>query len=148
MEQITKDDVLTLLRAENAKTPEHDMVIYADYFMSYRAAVANIAEHGDIVLHPRTGQPFENPYCAVRDKAALALRKIAVEVGCLWDNPKVWLVAVHAGRKLPPSVQFARVLARSTQEAAETVALDYDLPVVVWVKSAAEEQAIAVEVAE
>jgi hypothetical protein len=148
MEQVTKEDVLALLRAENTKTPEHDMVIYADYFMSYRAAVANIAEHGDIVLHPRTGQPFENPYCAVRDKAAAALRKITLQVGCLWDNPQVWFASVQTGRKAVATATFHRVLARSAQEAAESAALDYELPITVWVKSEAQEQAIAIEVAE
>lgn len=135
--EINRDDVIGLLRRENPKAQEHDLVIYADYFMSYRTAAANIAEHGDIALHPRTGQPFENPYGAIRDKAAAALRKIQLEVGCLWGKPRVWWVCVMQGGDDPPlASEYSRVLADTEENAADTAALDFELPAVVWVKNA------------
>jgi hypothetical protein len=85
---------------------------------------------------------------AARDKAAAALRKITLQVGCLWDNPQVWFASVQTKRKAVATATFHRVLARSAQEAAELAALDYELPITVWVKSEAQEQAIAIEVAE
>jgi len=44
-------------------------VLYADTFLEYRAAQANVIEFGTIVANPRTGQPIENPMIKIRDRA-------------------------------------------------------------------------------
>jgi hypothetical protein len=47
---------------------------YADAFLEYREASKNIAEHGAMVLHPRTANPIENPYLVLRDRALKKLQ--------------------------------------------------------------------------
>jgi hypothetical protein len=50
-----------------------------------REASANITQYGIVVQHPRTGNPIENPYLVIRDRAAkklLAMRKIKADF--LW----------------------------------------------------------------
>lgn len=49
---------------------------YADAYLEYMQATKNIDEHGTIVQHPRTGNPIENPYLAIRDRALRKLRSI------------------------------------------------------------------------
>jgi len=58
---------------------------YADAFLEYREASENIAEHGIIVQHPRTANPIENPYLAIRDRAAKKLDGMRrVKADFLW----------------------------------------------------------------
>jgi phage terminase small subunit len=63
-------------------------VLYSDAFVEFHDASRNIAEHGAIVQHPRTGNPMENPYLRVRDAAAKRLQafsgKTAIEGAKLW----------------------------------------------------------------
>ena len=47
--------------------------MYADCYLEYAEASANIQQHGIVVLHPRTNTPLTNPYAAIRDAA---LRKL------------------------------------------------------------------------
>jgi hypothetical protein len=47
---------------------------YADAFLEYSVAMANIDANGVIVGHPRTGSPIENPYLSVRDRALKKLQ--------------------------------------------------------------------------
>ena len=44
--------------------------IYFDAKKSYQKAQENIEEFGEIVSHPRTGAPIENPYIKIREKSA------------------------------------------------------------------------------
>ena len=147
MGEITREDVIKLLRFENPDGHEHDFAIYADSFRSYQAAAENIAKNGDIVLHPRTGQPIENPYNAIREKAAASLRKIPLNVGCLWDSPRRWLVG-GTGPGEPAPEEYAPVLARVAQEAAEVATADLTPPVFAWVKSAPDEAPAMLEIRE
>jgi len=58
---------------------------YADVFLEYREASANIAEHGIIVQHPRTMNPIDNPYLAIRDRALKKFQILArVDAVELW----------------------------------------------------------------
>ncbi len=58
---------------------------YADAFIEYSAAGENIRNNGLIVGHPRTGNPIENPYLAVRDRALRKLQRMRdVPTGDLW----------------------------------------------------------------
>lgn len=49
---------------------ESELKIFADAKKSYNKAQENIEEYGEIVSHPKTGAPIENPYLKVRDMAA------------------------------------------------------------------------------
>lgn len=136
MGEITRADVINHLRRENPDGHEHDFAIYADSFLSYQAAAANIAKNGDIVLHPRTGQPIENPYNAIREKAAASLRKIALYVGNLWDNPSVFYVAISDTQAdVPKPEEYEAILAKSAEDAADLACEDVEPPYVAWVKS-------------
>lgn len=84
--ELARDDVLAILRRENPRVAPHDIVIYADAFLSYREAMANIDRNGTIVAHPRTGAPIENPYLKVRDAASRTIRASKrIKTGDLWD---------------------------------------------------------------
>lgn len=53
--------------------------IYADALISYRKASENIENNGEIVKHPRTGNPMENPYLKVRAGAITILDRYGNE---------------------------------------------------------------------
>ena len=61
-----------------------NLEIYLDARADYRTAQANIAEHGAIVLHPRTGAPLANPYLVVRSQAIAVMRKCRLKDDPLW----------------------------------------------------------------
>lgn len=87
MGQMTRDEIVAILRAAN---PPHvrlgEIHLYADAFLEYEAAQANIAEFGTIVFHPRTGAPIENPYCKIRDRAGAVLAKLKLRADPLWES--------------------------------------------------------------
>lgn len=120
----------------NASASQADVSIYADYFASYHKAAQNIAAHGDVCLHPRTGQPFANPYADVRDKAAAVLRKIPLKTGTLWNSAQVYLVAISAAQDAPSDAEFVPILAYDAEEAGSFAIEDAELtyPQTVWVK--------------
>ena len=65
--------------------PRDQATIYADSYLEYREACANIEEYGLIVSHPRTANPIVNPYLQIRDNAArklAAMRKLKADF--LW----------------------------------------------------------------
>jgi phage terminase small subunit len=75
--------VEALVAAGNRK----DLAVqYADCFVQYRAASANLHAHGAIVMHPRTSNPIENPFLKVRDSALRALQSMRTVRGVevLW----------------------------------------------------------------
>jgi Phage terminase, small subunit len=49
---------------------------YADAYVEYREASANIQTQGAMVLHPRTANPIENPYLRIRDRAWAKLQAL------------------------------------------------------------------------
>jgi len=60
-------------------------VFYADAYVEYQEATKNIDENGAIVQHPRTGNPIENPYLVIRDRALRKLLSIrGVNTEELW----------------------------------------------------------------
>ena len=65
--------VAALVKAGNRRDAAR---LYADQFAQYRAASANLEEHGAIVMHPRTANPIENPFLKVRDSALRALQNM------------------------------------------------------------------------
>lgn len=83
---MTRDEVVSVLRRDNPKGRGDDIAMYADSFMDYQEAQENIARNGNVVAHPRTGQPIENPYIKVKVSAMNQLRKITSlrHVAALW----------------------------------------------------------------
>lgn len=81
-----RDEVVSILRRDNPAARADDVAMYADCFMDYREASENIEKNGNIVAHPRTGSPIENPYIKVKANAMNQLRKITRlrKVGALW----------------------------------------------------------------
>lgn len=82
-----RDEVLAILRRDNPSARADDVAMYADCFMDYREAAENIAKNGNIVAHPRTGSPIDNPYIKVKANAMAQLRKIGRlrNVMALWE---------------------------------------------------------------
>jgi phage terminase small subunit len=83
MATLTRDEVLQVL-AKNGVKPDR-AALYADCYLEYQQATANIAEYGLIVKHPRTGNPVTNPFLAIRDGAQKKLAKMLnVKADGLW----------------------------------------------------------------
>jgi phage terminase small subunit len=80
---MTKEEVVAMLVKQGAKRDR--AVFYADAYLSYVEASANISEHGTIVQHPRTSNPVENPYLVIRDRALKTTRAIrGIKTEGLW----------------------------------------------------------------
>ena len=71
---MTRDEVIETLLKNGAKLDR--ATIYADVYLEYQTSTANILEYGVIVKHPRTGNPVENPYLAIRDRAEKKLARM------------------------------------------------------------------------
>jgi phage terminase small subunit len=84
----TKEQVLEALRDENPRAPAGHLQMYADAYLEYAKAQANIDEHGPVVFHPRTGAPIDNPYLKIRNGAAAALQKLPLKSDRLWQGVK------------------------------------------------------------
>jgi phage terminase small subunit len=85
---MTRNDIISTLRADNPKARADLLAIYADAFIEYLTAQQNIAKNGSIVFHPQTGSPMENPFLAVRDRASKKLQGIRLRV-----PESLWLTA-------------------------------------------------------
>lgn len=62
----TVEQIVAALTPDNPFADRGALTMYANAYLTYRLATANIAEHGVIVAHPRTGSPIENPYLKVQ----------------------------------------------------------------------------------
>lgn len=84
MGKMTRGDVVDILLRTNFG--RRDLCCqYADVFLEYQEASENIAEHGIIVQHPRTMNPIDNPYLAIRDRALKKFQFLArVDAVELW----------------------------------------------------------------
>lgn len=69
-------EVIAHLTAKGVRVDVATM--YADVYLEYQEATANIREHGAIVQHPRTHNPIANPYLAIRDSARATLTALNV----------------------------------------------------------------------
>lgn len=85
-----KIDAAIVALTKDNRGRDADIAMYAHAFVDYETAQANIAEHGAIVFHPRTGEPIENPYLKIRDRAGVTMRKLELRDGALWkrEEPK------------------------------------------------------------
>ena len=80
---MTKAEVIELLE-KNGNTRAL-CVLYADAYLEYAEASENIEANGLIVQHPRTMNPIDNPYMAVRDRALRKLQGMrGVKAEGLW----------------------------------------------------------------
>jgi hypothetical protein len=82
MTQRTREEIIAAL-VENGMGRDR-ATLYCDSFLEYREATANFTEHGTIVQHPRTGNPIENRYLAIRDRAAKPSKLRSVQAEFLW----------------------------------------------------------------
>ena len=87
MAEVSRDEVIAVLRRENPKARSDELAMYADSYRAYHEANANIEKNGTIVAHPRTGAPIANPYLVVRQQAMAELRKFTriKNTGGLWS---------------------------------------------------------------
>lgn len=82
-----KVEIRQKLRKLNPDEDWGQICIYADLYLDYQAAQANIDEHGTIVFHPKTGAPITNPFLVVRDSCGARLAKSNLDTGDLWPKP-------------------------------------------------------------
>lgn len=75
-------------RLLEARVPRQTACLYADAFLEYQEAIANIRRNGTIVAHPRTHNPIENPYLSLRDRARKTLLDFRLKAAdFLWQLP-------------------------------------------------------------
>lgn len=90
MGEMSRYGIIVTLQASNPHPRSVTAIeLFADAFIEYRLAQANIAEHGPVTLHPRTGAPIANPYLAVRDRAAKTLSTSKLDASGVWGSAKV-----------------------------------------------------------
>jgi phage terminase small subunit len=82
---MTKDDVVSMLKAKNPRASMMDLTLFATVYLEYRVAAENIAAHGTVILHPRTGEPSPNPYLPIRDRSVKMLQSMK-----LATPPEMW----------------------------------------------------------
>ncbi len=68
MAEITRAEAIEMLMKLNPNR-RHVVEMYVSNFLTFIEAEENIMENGNIVAHPRTGAPMENPYLKVRSIA-------------------------------------------------------------------------------
>jgi phage terminase small subunit len=84
MGKVTKEAIIARLIKDGTQVQKASM--YADLYLEYQEATANILENGVIVQHPRTMNPIENPYLSRRDKSRKALLDLKMqETDWLWQ---------------------------------------------------------------
>ena len=82
---MTRAEVIVILKRDNPRARLEDLHLYADAFLSYSTASANITEFGDVVAHPRTGTPISNPYLPILVAARKALQSARpLNTSSLW----------------------------------------------------------------
>lgn len=87
MAEVSKGDAIAILKRDNPAASLGEITIYAEAFVEYQTAAANLAQYGTIVAHPRTGAPIENPYSAVKSRAVKTLAVVSrvKRVNRLWQ---------------------------------------------------------------
>lgn len=85
MGDLVKADVVQILVDDGVRIDVANQ--YADAFVEYMNCTKNIDEFGVIVKHPRTGNPIENPYLVIRDRALKKLQAMDnVQCDQLWSK--------------------------------------------------------------
>ena len=76
--------VVALLQAANPRRSLAEVTIYADLWLDYQAAQANIERFGALVVNPRTAAPEENPWLAIRSRSSAGMLKSKIKADELW----------------------------------------------------------------
>ena len=63
---MTREQAVKILLGFNPPERRHVIEMYVSSLLGYLEAQDNIERNGNIVAHPRTGAPLENPYLKVR----------------------------------------------------------------------------------
>ena len=85
MGQMTRDEIINAPADKGVK--KDVATIYADAYLEYHGARANILEHGTIVSDPRTAAAIQNPYLVIRDRAAKRIAELRrVPADFLWQR--------------------------------------------------------------
>jgi len=83
MEDLVKAQMIQQLIEHGVRIDQANQ--YGDAFLEYMKATRNIDEFGVIIKHPRTGNPIENPYLAIRDRALKKLQSMRnIKADYLW----------------------------------------------------------------
>lgn len=82
---MTREKAVEILLGFNAAEKRHIVEMYVSGFLGYLEAQENIDRNGNIVAHPRTGAPMENPYLKVRSYCQSEMNKLKLRgLGELW----------------------------------------------------------------
>jgi len=85
MGKVSHAQIVATLIADNPRAKLADVNLYAESFLQWQEATANIRTNGAICAHPRTGQPIPNPYLVVQTAALKNLRGFArLKTDALW----------------------------------------------------------------
>lgn len=77
--------IVATLIADNPRARLADVNLYAESFLQWQEATANVRANGAICAHPRTGQPIPNPYLVVQTAALKNLQRFArLKTDSLW----------------------------------------------------------------
>jgi len=71
-----KIDILAELQKDNLHASAIALKVFADALGVYEEASRNVAQHGAIVMHPRTGAPMENPYLKIQTAKGAVIAKM------------------------------------------------------------------------
>lgn len=89
MAEVTRTEVVEMLMKVN---PGRRQVVemYVANFLTFVEAEDNILRNGNIVAHPRTGAPMENPYLRVRSIAQKNMGDLKLRVPEeLWERVRL-----------------------------------------------------------
>lgn len=82
---MTRREAVEILLQHNDAKRRHAIEMYVSSFLGYLEAQDNIDRNGNIVAHPRTGAPMENPYLKVRTYCINEMNKMRLRgLGELW----------------------------------------------------------------
>jgi len=86
---MTREQAVKILLGFNPPERRHVIEMYVSSFLGYVEAQENIDRNGNIVAHPRTGAPMENPYLKVRTACLNDMNKFKLKgLGELWAQVK------------------------------------------------------------
>jgi len=75
-----------IIRADSPHASAHAIEQYLSALAQWHEADANIREFGSVAINEQTGAPFDNPFCAVRDRAYKTMAACkAVNADRLWS---------------------------------------------------------------
>ena len=86
---MTREQAVKILLGFNPPERRQVIEMYVSSFLGYVEAQENIDRNGNIVAHPRTGAPMENPYLKVRTACLSDMNKLKLKGLALWAQVKL-----------------------------------------------------------